>query len=319
MLFEAPVFGLGWKPIRPCCSSQSSHHTHLFWLRRRVRSSTTAICSATVRVGGACVSTVSTCALWQERRRFFYLWRKKNVAVSPPGESLKLMRNRRRTRTPTYTCSFRKLESRAVVMETQVPRSYHLPTSQTLLYPSWHSAICSFGTERPRPDGGDSYRRWHKPSGSKMEAGHGGESEQVTADWTVMRWRGRACLCDISPLLCGFFDQPPSRRVNVRAATVFPHHRLWSASSVPGGLTSIMHLGSQTHAHNTQREHRVQSGDSEVKSIVCACMCVCSARLATLVVYWAILAQHAGIHDVVGTTCCMAGLLEIRVLSLVAF
>lgn len=276
-LFEDPVFGLGWRPIRPCCSSQSSHHTHLFWLRRRVRSSTTAICSATVRVGGACVSTVSTCALWQETRRFFYLW-KKNVAVSPPGESLKLRQNRRRTRTPTYTCSFKKLESRAVVMETQVPRSYHLPTSQTLLYPSWHSAICSFGTERRRPDGGDSYRRWNKPSGSKMEAGHGGESEQVTADWTVMRWRGRACLCDISPLLCGFFDQPPSRRVNVRAATVFPHHRLWSASSVPGGLTSIMHLGSQTHAHNTQREHRVQSGDSEVKSIVCVHACACAVH-----------------------------------------
>lgn len=59
-----------------------------------------------------------------------------------------------------------------------------------------------------------------------------------------------------------------------------------------------MHLGSQTHAHNTQREHRVQSGDSEVKSIVGACMCVCSARLGTRVVYWAILAQHAGIHNV---------------------
>lgn len=59
-----------------------------------------------------------------------------------------------------------------------------------------------------------------------------------------------------------------------------------------------MHLGSQTHAHNTQREHRVQSGDSEVKSIVCACMCVCSAHLVTLVVYWAILAEHTGIRDV---------------------
>lgn len=59
-----------------------------------------------------------------------------------------------------------------------------------------------------------------------------------------------------------------------------------------------MHLGSQTHAHNTQREHQVQSGDSEVKSIVCACMCVCSARSGTLVVYWAILAQRTGIHDV---------------------
>lgn len=29
-----------------------------------------------------------------------------------------------------------------------------------------------------------------------------------------------------------------------------------------------MHLGPQTHAHSTHREHRVQSGDSEVKSIV---------------------------------------------------
>lgn len=247
-----------------------------------------------------CVSaehSVNMCALARNTDSSTYE-KKKSVAVSPRGAGLKLTQNRPCTRTPTYTCSFRKLESCVVVMETQVPRSYHLPTSQTLLYPSWHSAICSFGTERSRPDGGGSYQRWNKPGGSQMEAGHGGE--QARAGYHRLNChemkRRRVFMWHLSPPLW-FFGPPPSRD-NVRATAVFPHHRLWSASSVPGGLTSIMHLGSQTHAHNTHREQGVQSGDSEVKSIVCAYVCVCSAHLGTLVLYWAFSAQHSSIHFV---------------------
>lgn len=121
---------------------------------------------------------------------------------------------------------------------------------------------------------GDSLWKWNNPSRSRMEAGGGGQSEQVTAGWTVMRWRGGKRLCEthtcrLSSSLRLFWSQPPllPRLVNVGVAAVFPYQRLWSASSEPGGLTSIMDLGPQTHAHNTHREHRVQSGDSEVKSI----------------------------------------------------
>lgn len=135
--------------------------------------------------------------------------------------------------TLTCTCSFRKLESFVVAMETQVPRSHHLPTSPILLYPSWQSV--NFGALATRSQGARD--KWKKPGRRGREAGWGRRWEQ-----TGFRWRGGEPLWDAhatSPLLCGFFALPPSPLVNVEVAAVFSHHRLWSASSVPGGGAHI--------------------------------------------------------------------------------
>lgn len=121
------------------------------------------------------------------------------------------------------------------------------------------------------------------PAGAKWRLGEAARTGYRRPNCHEMKGGG-SFMWHVSPSLW-LSGHPLPRLVNVRVAAVFPHHRLWSASSVPGGLTSIMHLGSQTHAHNTHREHWVQSGDSEVKSIVCACVCVRGARLGTLVMY----------------------------------
>lgn len=146
-------------------------------------------------------------------------------------------------RTPTCTCSFRKLESFVVVMETRVPRSYHLPTSQSLLYPLWQSV--HFGASAGDPMAGS--------RGQLLEAEQ--TRQEQKGGWvrrweeTGCRWRRAEPSCKTHapalPFSVAFLvipapphPTPPTplpRPVNVEVAAVFPHHRLWSASSVPGG------------------------------------------------------------------------------------
>lgn len=187
------------------------------------------------------------------RNTLILLPAKKYVAVSPKGASLKLTQN--------HTCNTH-------------PHAHAHSGSWNPLWLSWKLRSPALTTSPP-PD----YPSWQAvnfgPSACDPMAGSRGqflEVEQTLQEqkggW-VRRWEQTGFQMErrwaSSPHLCGFSGHPlPASPhplpwpVNVEVAAVFPHHRLWSASSVPGGLTSIMHLGPQTHAHSTHREHRVQ-------------------------------------------------------------
>lgn len=200
-----------------------------------------------------CVSGVNVCTLVKRRELIrSYLDKKKNVTVSPRCASLEpTHRTTHTVYAHTHTHTLVRSTSRSPARSSWKLRSPTLPpphlsypplpfmTLCNLLIWNWVLVTQSQGllleveeSSRSRREGGT---KW-------------GGSKQVAGDLKVWRWRGREHVCGHSRSRCPFLCLSLSL-VDVGVATMFPHHRLWSASSLPGGFASIMHLGPCARTH----------------------------------------------------------------------
>lgn len=117
--------------------------------------------------------------------------------------------------------------------------------------------------------------------------GKGREQTGWRRSWEGWSWIGRKLVYGLllSPSVSFYV---PLSVIGWWVATMFPHHRLWSASSLSGGVASIMHFFPHRHTHlETYREHWVQPTGSEVKSIVYVCVRIHVACLVNLLPYYA--------------------------------